>query len=71
MSAKFICDGCGKETTASARQLQPSPPVAWSRHLTRRGFLDACSVACAAKIAERVRAEDQARKAEQELVERG
>ena len=49
MSAKYICDGCGKETPGEHHDFGKSgwqPPKGWLQRQTLEGILDACSKPC-------------------------
>ena len=52
MSAKWICDGCGKEEPAaiSIEGYQFIKPHLWFERSDERGIQTACSVACIRKI---------------------
>lgn len=53
MSAKYICDGCGKEEPAVQYPTGWSKPPSWFQRTDKDGTQDACSRECIKRIAER------------------
>ena len=56
MSAKYTCDGCGKEAPAAFfPNGEPGwhKPVSWYQRQDKDGIQDACSRECIEKIAEK------------------
>jgi hypothetical protein len=51
MSAKYICDNCGKEAPATNLGGEWAKPNRWLQRKGAYGIHDACSIACFEKIA--------------------
>lgn len=55
MAAKFICDGCGKETQAGFYPTNAGSgwhkPHSWYQRMDEDGIQDACSRECIDKVA--------------------
>lgn len=53
MACKFICDGCGKESSAYFNGLQYFKPGSWFQRADEDGPQDACSRECIDTIAKK------------------